>query len=560
MVYSSLPRNFLIQSFKQYGIQLEIYSKIDFNFRKKNDAIYLAEKITNLGDEHWELRNNQPTGKEWSENILPIYLHLKNQPSFFTSQQYIGKEARQNLDNFIERFTTCKDEYDLWNLKLADKIDRQASSINPDIINEAKIATVENILLIRRVAIGIFAFLHSNKNNSNLLDEKQYLNYTQMILYCSSGMTLSNVKTDIDIGRDNFEENLPKLLRDKKPNQNFLHCGLTLSKMWPLGLLPEEYAWLSFNSGLEENYLKAVKTYFTFFHRVKPLFKECFENSTYFQSTLEDGNIKVSKTKTILLNDDYEPLIRSADDIKAILKYLRDVLEKSPSLNKDFPIYIQLWRACYQAVKSLDNADLLHKELATIKHFMRVTIKNLDYQAMKKIKAKYCKAIDYMQEEEGWSYEDVEYYKKTFRERTNFSIEEEYVHLHNPVDFYYSTEDRTSSGYINKLTKVKERFDLVFNLHEKPLQEKFYTYLSELEVNPYYHVITHHKKNSNREVFNEIVYRSIVAKKNELKKRFTEKQRVSSLQDSPYENSDDRNPHLGEEDPQFLNYDEISIK
>ncbi|MBK8370396.1 MAG: hypothetical protein IPL20_03260 [Saprospiraceae bacterium] len=115
MAYSGLTRRFLMESFKHYGIQLDINSKIDFPQINVTQLNYLADQIIYSGDEHWMLRNNQPQSEEW-ELLRPNYFKYKNSPEYYTHQLEISRIVMEQVKIFIEFFESdYNGQEQIWN-------------------------------------------------------------------------------------------------------------------------------------------------------------------------------------------------------------------------------------------------------------------------------------------------------------------------------------------------------------------------------------------------------------------------------------------------------------
>lgn len=363
VVYSGLKRKFLIESFRHYGILINIYSKIDFNQHNADDLAFLADEIIRLGDNHWIEINNAPQASEW-DTIAPTYHTLKNGFSFYTFQNYISRLAKQNLDIFIVSFNDQSTKKGLWNLSFVDPFTVRTGSF-PD-GDLTKTDAIKDILIARRFAIGLYAFLKSEKNmQSSFLHRENYLDYIKVILYNSSvngkgydvdGLSDTNYFTKIK------QHSTLKLI----PKFN----AFTFDSTWPLGLLPEEFGWLKFDMGLVKESFDEIYQYLRQVQIIKNSFQLLFSEK-HFNDLIckEDGTIKVSHGK-IHFNDDNIPLIRNTTDAKRLVQAVYDCL----SIN-DFAAhkhFISFWR---RLVSQLNKGEF--KESGLLSDFLYYITKTL---------------------------------------------------------------------------------------------------------------------------------------------------------------------------------------
>lgn len=335
IAYSALKRKFLIESFRHYGIQINIYSKIDFNQHNADDLTFLADEVTRLGDNHWIEINNAPQATEWT-TISPTYHAFKNGFSFYTFQNYISRLAKQNLEVFIESFNEQKTKKALWELKFVDSFKVRTGYFPAG--DDSKIEAIKEILTARRFAIGLYAFLKSDSNTqSSLLHTENYLDYIKVVLYNSSSNgggyvvgDLSNPNTFTNIKQHSTLKLIPKF------------NALTFDSTWPLGILPEEFGWLKFDMGLVKETFDGVYAYLRQIPIIKKSFQLLFSEKTFNDLIFkEDGSIKVTGGK-IYFSDDNVPLIRNTTDAKRLVQSVYNSLDVN-----DFEAYkhfISFWR------------------------------------------------------------------------------------------------------------------------------------------------------------------------------------------------------------------------
>lgn len=335
IAYSGLKRKFLIESFRHYGIQINIYSKIDFNQHNAEDLAFLADEIIRLGDNHWIEINNAPQATEWA-TIAPTYHTFKNGFSFYTFQNYISRLAKQNLEIFIESFNKQSTKEGLWNLSFVDTFKVRTGYFPAG--DDTKTEALKEILTTRRFAIGLYAFLKSDRNlKVSLLHEENYLDYIKVILYNSSSngkgyvVDLSDSEAFAKIKKNSTLKLIPKF------------NAFTFDSTWPLGLLPEEFGWLKFDMGLVKETFNEIYSYLRQVQIIKNNFQVLFSEK-YFNDLIhkEDGTFKVKDGK-IHFNDDNVPLIRNTTDAKKLIHSVYDRLDVNDfEAHKHF---ISVWRS-----------------------------------------------------------------------------------------------------------------------------------------------------------------------------------------------------------------------
>ncbi len=94
---SSLPRKFLIESFKYYGIRVEIFSKKDYF--EKNNIDLLCDELVELGNENAEIISRSPrlTSETW-QYFEPFYRYHRNSPAYVANENYISERAKVYCD------------------------------------------------------------------------------------------------------------------------------------------------------------------------------------------------------------------------------------------------------------------------------------------------------------------------------------------------------------------------------------------------------------------------------------------------------------------------------
>ncbi len=101
IVYSGMPRQFLLETFKTFRIRTEIFSKIDF---KLNDPIarnFIINRIIETGDSNYEAMLALPlSNKGWKNNLHNIYLFYRNQFNYEILEREICDECTEWIEKF----------------------------------------------------------------------------------------------------------------------------------------------------------------------------------------------------------------------------------------------------------------------------------------------------------------------------------------------------------------------------------------------------------------------------------------------------------------------------
>ncbi|MDO5980910.1 hypothetical protein [Flavivirga spongiicola] len=360
IAYSGLKRKFLIESFKYYGIQINIYSKIDFNQYEKYDLAFLTDEIVRLGDDHWIEINNGPQATEWA-NLASTYHKLKNGFSFYTYQNHVSRLVKQNLDTFINNFNSQNNKQGIWSLKFTDTF-KVRTSCFPE-RDDKKTVAIKEILITRRFAIGLYAFLRSDRNKQTfLLDPENYLDYIKVVLYNSASNGKGYVVNDLS-----KSDTYSKIKKHSTLKLIPKFCALIFDSTWPIGLLPEEIVWLEFDSGLGLRTMAENQNYWLKIESIRNVFKEYFASSKYFQSLLNVGSLNVDR-KVIYFKDDFEPIICSVNDIKDILLELhRSVSPSSKNFKTQITTFVGLLE---KLLETIDNKSDTPKNIKTLISFI----------------------------------------------------------------------------------------------------------------------------------------------------------------------------------------------
>ena len=303
LVYSGMPRRFLMESFNQYARKIRFYSKMDFPVYE--NSTYLADEIVTSGDNAWLEINNQPSGAAW-EMMHKVYFEFKNSVEFESWNRNVNFLTLLNLNKYHnEECPTFK--------------------ITTSTFNKAakKLNLLKEILLARRFVVGVLA--------------KEYIDNGDL------------VKIKNEIGKYFyicFSKN-PDPDNQKKQNEytsNIFNRLALRVRDFPVFLLPEEYTWLKYDSGLDFDPFSTVDEYFKELKRLKTIFSKAIEKSVFFKSYIKKDFIEITESditsKTLknefaseedkikyYLFDGIQPQIRTATDVKLLLEFFYNKLD-----------------------------------------------------------------------------------------------------------------------------------------------------------------------------------------------------------------------------------------
>ncbi len=101
VVYSGMPRQFLLETFKTFKIRTEIYSKIDFKPDDAGARNFLVERLIEIGDENYNALQALPlSSRGWAAHLHDTYLMYRRQPDYEKKEKDISDFCTQWVDEF----------------------------------------------------------------------------------------------------------------------------------------------------------------------------------------------------------------------------------------------------------------------------------------------------------------------------------------------------------------------------------------------------------------------------------------------------------------------------
>lgn len=319
--YSGLPRRFLMETFSHYGKKIQSFSKKDFPLDKKEVFGYISDAIVSQGDDAWIEANNQPTATAWT-SMSETYFEFKSGFGFTTWNKQLNAETLMRVS--------------LYKLGNVCNLEITTSQFQKEATGKTRENNLKKILTGRRLAIYLLAEEYT-AGNDMISAKKTIGDY----IFMSSGKT-PNAKT---------------------PDTIFNRLALEVTN-FPMFLLPEENAWLEFESGLNFSVKKKIDKYWGSINHIKNKIKTFYSKSEFFRSQLNNYEIPTSAV-TIAFGQDYSPNIKFADDVRIIFFFIKNNLSESKDIETDFRHFITLWRS---VLSFLNSGNGIHSSIVSLAH------------------------------------------------------------------------------------------------------------------------------------------------------------------------------------------------
>jgi len=105
IVYSGMPRQFLLETFSSYKIQTEIFSKKDFKLNDTGARNYLVSRIIEMGDANYKALLALPLASDgWKDNLHNTYLLYRSQKDYHRRE----RELSDYCSDWVEKFRAGK--------------------------------------------------------------------------------------------------------------------------------------------------------------------------------------------------------------------------------------------------------------------------------------------------------------------------------------------------------------------------------------------------------------------------------------------------------------------
>lgn len=332
--YSGLPRRFLMETFSHYGKKIQSFSKKDFPLDKKEVFGYISDAIVSQGDDAWIEANNQPNAAAWTA-MKKTYFDFKSGFDFTTWNKQLNAETLKRIS--------------LFRLGNVCELEITTSQFKEGATGKTRVNNLKKILTGRRLAIYLLAEEYS-AGNDMIAAKKTIGDY----IFMSSGKT-PNPKT---------------------PDTIFNRLAIEVTD-FPMFLLPEENAWLEFESGLNFSVKKKIDKYWSSINYIKNRIKAFYSESEFYQSQLNNYEIPASG-EAIAFGQDYSPNIKSANDVRTIFLFIKSNLTESKDLETDFNHFITLWRS---VLSYLNSSNEIHSSIESLTHtLLKMEVSNANFE------------------------------------------------------------------------------------------------------------------------------------------------------------------------------------
>lgn len=288
---SGLPRKFLMQSFREMRVKVEIFSKKDY-LNSANTIDQLLDELIEIGQENWQSLISRPNGAGWKA-LQDTYVTFRKGSDYEENERIISQKAR----NFSMKVKAGLNPPPIQFIKTAFQPRKKETQ-------EATMERFGNYLLARRVALWLFSQTESGQRRSSEFNK----NLTGSIT-----------------GEDYF----PK---SDSAYRQVLNTNLVLRlEEFPIGMLVEEKRWFQYDMGypvfqeiqsVQEVLLEIETEIYSYFAADKDL-KQRF-NKKAFRETL------TYKNAPYFLNvDGGIPRIEVPSDVLVVFQVLNQLVGKN---------------------------------------------------------------------------------------------------------------------------------------------------------------------------------------------------------------------------------------
>lgn len=338
---SSLPRKFLMQSFRHFGIRVEIFSKKDY-LENASTLEILCDELVDLGNENNEaiVRLPRITSETW-EVFEPYYRHHRNSINYMSGENYISQRSREYCEGILKNeYTFNLDGYTALNF---DAKKAKITGVNDETGNEPSINQKYYKIFLEKCICRRVAIWYTQNNTDWQLKD-----------------VLKVIKGNNYTGEE--KETTAK-------NQINYNLALSLAE-YPWNMTLEEKQWLVFQMAIKD--IELIEK------QEAALLMQCFESierwtgnhflendlvvNPAFIPFFRDGqarygaNFKIFKS---FLHQLYLYIINKDDLIKSLQRDLILLIEQISKTGQSansilFKAYLEFYRKQLMATKSLD--------------------------------------------------------------------------------------------------------------------------------------------------------------------------------------------------------------
>lgn len=325
VVYSGMPRKFLLETYKTFKMRTEIFSKADFGFDSPEAMNYITNRIAEIGDENYDALTALPLNNTgWEKHLHDWYLDFRS----LNNYEMIEKDISLYCNKWINEYRgglnpdpplskgsriASPDKYTS-NRSQKNKADKNKPNTAGD-NGKKDFEHFESILKARRIAQFLYL------KYSNQLTEKE---------------ALMQVHKRIK----------PKGFGDSEQSRKQLSftLGLKLST-FPLGATIEELNWLHYDRRMD-----VLNAYFGFRKKIaltEKLTTEFIDGSDYVKDVIKANNFLISWSvsddetreekknlkkhlvhKISFHKETFTPYIFDRTDIAVLIRWLSSLIQK----------------------------------------------------------------------------------------------------------------------------------------------------------------------------------------------------------------------------------------
>lgn len=101
VVYSGMPRQFLLDNLNNFNIKTEKYSKMDFRVNDPRAINYLVSRIAELGEQNYKAMLALPLGNAgWKKHLHKHYLNYRNLPGYEIAEREVCEFCTKWVTDF----------------------------------------------------------------------------------------------------------------------------------------------------------------------------------------------------------------------------------------------------------------------------------------------------------------------------------------------------------------------------------------------------------------------------------------------------------------------------
>lgn len=219
---SGLSNSFLMDSFRQYNIDVKVYSKNTLNIE---GAGFIVDDIIYLGHRMYETTISIPTSKEWDNQLKPYYHWLKtectNKTAFEDIVRIEAEKIIHEIDGQIHLFKAVKTAVEKYRYFILSDCKKRASEKLPNKFDSDKLDLFQLKLIYRRVIIyycitdtisinlvckllnlgSVSAIVYDNRGNES--NDQNYMGMKKQVL-SNSALSVSDIPFNILIEEKNW--------------------------------------------------------------------------------------------------------------------------------------------------------------------------------------------------------------------------------------------------------------------------------------------------------------------------------------------------------------------